>query len=225
MLIAGVSDIHSPKYFEEFRKAIRDAPEPDLLLICGDVVYKGDHEEVKRVESVIREYISCPVVGCFGNEEYEPETVKKFSKIIHFLNDDSLILDVRGKKIGIVGSKGSLDKPTWWQKRNIPGIERTYSERIERLRSLLLEMDAEMRILITHYAPTYLTLRGENPKAFPQMGSLRMEKMIKETMPDLVIHGHSHRGKSYAEIATVFRKIPVYNVALPLNHKITLIKI
>jgi len=225
MLIAGISDIHSPRYLVEFIQAMEKIPEPDLMLVCGDMVYKGMHEEVRRVESVIGDHVSCPVIGCPGNEEYDMDEVRRHSGIIHFLEDEGINLRINGMTVGIAGSKGSLDEPTWWQRRNLPGIEEEYGERINTLRSILLEMSADIRILMTHYAPTYLTLKGERREAFSRMGSSRMEEMIRETMPDLVVHGHAHRGRAYGEIVTLFGKIPVYNVALPLNHRITLIKI
>ncbi len=225
MLIAGVSDIHSPKYLEDFISAMDRIPEPDLMLICGDIVYRGRHKEVRRVESIIESRISCPVIGCPGNEEYDMEEVKRYSEIIHFLQDEGVKLRIDGRTVGIVGSKGSLDEPTWWQKRNIPGIEEEYRRRVGKLKYLLEEMTADIKILMTHYAPTYFTLKGEKRDAFSMLGSVRIEEIIRETMPNLVIHGHAHRGMRYGEIATLFRNIPVYNVALPLNHRITSIEI
>ena len=39
-----------------------------------------------------------------------------------------------------------------------------------------------------HYAPTYKTLKGENPHVYNGFGSKRFEKIISETKPDFVIH-------------------------------------
>jgi len=138
---------------------------------------------------------------------------------IKFLADESLILEIGGKTVGIVGTIGSLDRPTFWQRNNIPGISEMYKKRVEIVENLLIGLKTEMKILLTHYAPTYKILEGENPQSFPELGSKAYEKVIAEQKPNLVIAGHSHKGTKKAWIDTV----PVFNVAFPLNRKIVVI--
>ncbi|MEM0333746.1 MAG: metallophosphoesterase, partial [Candidatus Aenigmatarchaeota archaeon] len=67
---------------------------------------------------------------------------------------------------------------------------------------------------------TYKTLTGENPLFYQNLGSLELEKIILETKPNLVIHGHSHKGTKFAWIDS----IPVFNVCFPLNKDLVLIE-
>ena len=51
------------------------------------------------------------------------------------------------------------------------------------------------------------------------MGNQLFENVINTRKPNLVVHGHSHRGTKQAWIDTV----PVFNVAFPLNREIVII--
>ena len=66
-----------------------------------------------------------------------------------------------------------------------------------------------------HYAPTYKTLEGENPRFYGGLGWNAFENVIIEMKPDLVVHGHSHKGKKFAWVD----KVPVFNVSFPVNEK------
>ncbi|RKY69786.1 MAG: metallophosphoesterase [Candidatus Latescibacterota bacterium] len=225
MIIASTGDIHSPRYFELFVKAVEDLRveivEPDLFLLAGDVIQAGNVKEYHRVYNVLFGKITCPIVACFGNDEYEQNwsTIKEENPDIKFLDDESLILEINGKSVGIVGTKGSLDRPTWWQRKNIPGIWDKYRERVGIVEKLLSELKTDVKILLIHYVPTYKILEGENPISYPELGCNAYEKVLIEQKPDVVITGHSHRGKKQVWVDTV----PVFNVALPLNEGIVVI--
>ena len=223
MLIAAVGDIHSPRFFNYYVKAIEDLQEkPDIFFLLGDIIYHGAIGEYQKVYNVLFGKITCPIVACFGNEEHGEETrivIENQNPDIKFLADESLILEIGGKTVGIVGTIGSLDRPTFWQRNNIPGISEMYKKRVEIVENLLIGLKTEMKILLTHYAPTYKILEGENPQSFPELGSKAYEKVIAEQKPNLVIAGHSHKGTKKAWIDTV----PVFNVAFPLNRKIVVI--
>lgn len=222
MLIACVADVHSPQYFDEFVRAIDNLlVKPNLFLIAGDMIDRGKIEEFEKIQNVLFGKINCPIVACFGNNEYaqlREEMRKRYSEI-KFLDDESLVLDIQGIKVGIVGSTGSLDKPTKWQKRNVPGIEEIYEERVKLVDKLLAELKADFKILLIHYSPTYKTLEGEDPRFYPNLGSEKYEKVLVERKPDLVVHGHSHNGIKKAWIDT----IPIFNVAFPANKEIVII--
>jgi len=75
------------------------------------------------------------------------------------------------------------------------------------------------RILLMHYAPSYRTLEGENPNFYASNGSRAYENILLKQRPNLVLHGHSHRGKKMAWLETV----PIFNVSFPLNKEIVII--
>ena len=222
MIIAASSDIHSPKFFDVFLRSVDSLQvHPDLFLLVGDVIDKGKIEEYEKVSNVFFGRIKCPIVACFGNEEYMElrDEIKKRVNEIKFLDDESIILEINGTSVGIVGSSGSLDRPTRWQRKNIPNIQEIYENRVKKVDELLSQLEADFRILMVHYAPTYKILEGENPIIYPELGCKKFEKVILERKPDLVITGHSHKGKKEVWLDT----IPIINVALPLRNEIVVI--
>jgi Icc-related predicted phosphoesterase len=223
MLIAATGDVHSPQYYEEFVRAVdMIQKKPDLFLMVGDMIGRGGIEEYEKIYNALFGKITCPIVSCFGNNEFIPDStqeIKQRYKEIRFLWDDSLILKIGNTSVGVVGTLGSLDVPTKWQKENIPNIEKTYLERINFVDRHLQRLMVDFKILLMHYAPTYKTLEGENPNFYGSMGSRVYENVLLSRKPDLVVHGHSHRGKKMAWVDTV----PVFNVSFPVNREIVII--
>jgi len=228
MIIAATGDIHSPVNYDLLLRGIDNlTTEPDLFLIAGDIVDRkstkdqGPFKELRKVSNAFFGRINCPIFSCFGNNEFEQdwEEIKKQNQEIKFLNDESVILNIKGIKVGIVGTKGCLDRPTWWQRRNIPEIFSIYKKRIETIDNLFSNMEVDYKILLTHYPPTYQILTGENPEAQSEMACNSMENLIIERGVNLVITGHAHRGKKEAWI----NGIPVFNVGLYLNGGIVIL--
>jgi len=223
MIIAATADIHSPRLYEYFVKAIEDLnAKPDLFLLAGDVINRGNIDEYQKISNVFFGKITCPIIACFGNDEFGPETrimIENQIPDIKFLDDESLIIEAQDKSIGIVGSLGSLDRPTYWQRNNVPDIVDVYKKRVETVGKLLSELRTNFKILLIHYAPSYKILEGEEPRSYPELGSNDYEKVLVEQKPNLVITGHAHKGKKQAWIDT----IPIINVAFPLNKQIVII--
>jgi Icc-related predicted phosphoesterase len=225
--IAAVGDIHSKKYLQEFRTCLSNTERSDidLFLLAGDLVYKGQYENIQDVLNVLEEnHIECPIISCFGNEEYTQirEQIRQVAgNRIRFLEDEDVIVSIDNLKVGIVGSQGSLEKPTPWQADNIDNIDSIYSERINRIQQLLVQLSSDVKILLTHYPPTYKVLKGEIGFYYPHIGCQRCERIISRSTVNAVICAHSHRGIPYA----VVNDVPVYNVSLPAVHKITLIDV
>ena len=170
--------------------------------------------------------IQAPIFACFGNDDYD-STKETLRDIAHdqitFLDDEIAIITVKKKRVGIVGSRGVLDRPTFWQARNLQGIRELYTKRIRKLDHLLAKAKAEAdyTVFLTHYTPTYLTLQGETQRLFAQMGSKRIEKLLFKHSPTLVVHGHAHHGKKQVAL----NNVQIFNVALPLNRRIVKIKL
>jgi Icc-related predicted phosphoesterase len=197
-----------------------------LFLFAGDLVNRGNSEALR---SLLAEFgtakLNCPVFACFGNGEFDSakHTLRDVAKgAITFLDDELEVIEKEGIRVAVVGSRGALDQPTFWQAHNVSGIREHYTARIGRLDKLLREAwsKADYSILLTHYACTFTTIQGEPQRAFPQMGSQRVEKLLKRHSPTLAIHGHAHRGRRQSTVGGV----PVFNVALPLNREIVVIE-
>ena len=64
--------------------------------------------------------------------------------------------------------------------------------------------------MLLHYAPVPETLEGEPETIWAFLGSSRLAAPIGAHRPDLVLHGHAHRGSFGGAIG----EVPVRNVAV-----------
>jgi len=221
MLISAISDLDPLGVdLEPFWDVIKKANEPDLFLLGGDI-YEYRNPEIY---GLILDFIklkkwACPIIAVFGNREFDEDIdeIKKICKNrITFLDDESIELKVKNKKVGIVGTRGSLDFPTWWQSTHVPDIRKAYLERIKKCEELLDKLKVDIKILLSHYAPTYKTLVGENPKIYSVLGSKNFENVLVKTKTSFAIHGHAHYGTALAFVDS----IPIFNVSFTVNRKI-----
>ncbi|MFH0711088.1 MAG: metallophosphoesterase [Candidatus Aenigmatarchaeota archaeon] len=222
MIIAAVSDVHSPQYFSEYVRAIDWMKvKPDLFLIVGDMVHRGDLPEYQKVYNVLFGKITCPIVACFGNNEFQQlrDQLKLRYADIKFLDDETVVLDIGGRSVGIIGTTGCLETATPWQKANIPNIQQIFESRIMFVEKYLQRLQVDFKIVLTHYAPTFKTLEGGNPRFFSTQGNQILEQVVVNNKANLVLHGHSHRGIKMAWADSV----PIYNVAFPVNKEIVII--
>jgi Icc-related predicted phosphoesterase len=223
--ILAVADVHSPRYLDKFAQALAQHEQPDVFLLAGDMINRGNAEEYTNVLDTIEKVLGAnfPVIGCFGNEEYS-EVRKEIISIVGdrmtFLDEKSTIFEYNALKVGIVGTQGSLDKATSWQRRNIPSVKGVFKRRAKRAASLLKKMKEKVdhRILLMHYSPCLETCEGEDTKAFSWLGSRKFYRVVVEHQPDLVIHGHVHNSTRHeVAIGTAI----VRNVSFPAVGSIT----
>ena len=215
MLVAAAGDMHHPLYTDLLESSLTSLEAaPDIFLIAGDVLKPGPISDYSDVVSIIRRRVGCPIIATFGNTEFQEDrsAIRSQNPSVTFLDDEAAKLSIGGTSILVVGSTGSLERPTSWQKRNIPHITDIYRARVLTV-GRLLEQPADTKILLTHYAPTYATLEGEGKSSFPWLGTRRFESVILEKRPALVVHAHAHNGTREAYLDG----IRVSNVSLPLN--------
>jgi Icc-related predicted phosphoesterase len=225
MRILAVADVHSPRFLDEFITSLDDQSAPDLFLMAGDMINRGAAKEFPRILDVIEDKIGCgfPIISCFGNEEYSEirsDLISRLRDRITFLDEKSITLEVDGTILGIVGTQGSLDKPTDWQRINVPNVKRVFERRAERAEALLRKTlpSVDYTILLMHYSPCTETCVGEGNRSFAWLGSRKFYTLISNLQPDLVIHGHVHNSTTHnASIGTTV----VRNVALPAVGSIT----
>ena len=199
MRLQAVADVHCPRFLEEFNIGLKQLQRPDIFLMAGDMINRGKADEILTILDVLDTNLGdgFPIVSCFGNEEYS-ETRKELVRIagdrILFLDEKSVVLEIGETRLGIVGTQGSLDRATSWQKRNIPSIKKIFERRARRASSLLkgVQKKADRVILLMHYSPCLETCVGEDTKSFAWLGSRKFFSVIEKHQPDLVIHGHVH---------------------------------
>ncbi len=221
----AVADVHCPRFLPEFKQSLTQFGAPDVFFFAGDMINRGNASEYITVLDIIEDTLGTgfPIIACFGNEEYSEVRKEILSLVgdrILFLDEKSTILDSGSNQIGIVGTQGSLDKATSWQRRNIPSIKGVFERRAKRAASLLkkIEKTVDKRILLMHYSPCLETCQGEDERSFAWLGSRKFYRVVKDQQPDLVIHGHVHNStKHKAMIGTSL----VHNVSLPAVGSIT----
>ena len=234
MRIAAVADIHGDENADAFFRDLHGLKDVDLFLLGGDVTERNDVDAFRRVAREVESQVDAPTYAVFGNNEYGPDHERyRAATRIPFLDDDAVELDVGGRRLRLIGSTGCLDRPTWWQRTNLPGIWREYEERARTLDGLLAA--GSPSILLTHYPPTHVTMGAEKEEWRPELGSRKLEPMLLRHMPELVVHGHVHKGIPFAELrreqksledfSLARTSIPVYNVAYPAAHRITVVEI
>ncbi len=230
--ILAVADIHSPRYLHNFIASLHRVriENLDLIVLAGDIVDRGNVSAFKPVLDVLNTRIlrnrEIPMIAVFGNEEYMDREVEFYRKYntVKWLNDEKIILRIQNQDICIVGSRGSLQKPTSWQERNIPNIANIYRDRLEKIKCLLRECRSltPLTILVTHYATTFVTVKGEPVSVYPYLGVQFIEKLSQNEKPIIAIHGHAHNAKN---VYAVVNGVEVYNVSLPARNGVTLIRI
>ncbi|MDK2384569.1 MAG: metallophosphoesterase, partial [Candidatus Korarchaeota archaeon] len=190
----AVSDVHAPVWLKDLENAVSRKQKGEyLILIAGDMVDRGNYKQYRRVVDVLEGLGDVRMVAVFGNDEYDSvkDAIGEENPEVTFLDDESIVLEVEGWRVGIVGSRGSLELPTTWQKRNIPGIEKIYSERLRVIGEMLRELreKVDVTVLLTHYATTTKTMKGENPRAWRYLGHRGFERYMKEGLVDVAVHG------------------------------------
>lgn len=202
--------------------------EPDLFVLAGDLVDKNNISAFKQIyDYLTNKFSNKPIIAIFGNEEYRgyENKYRELYNSIKWLNDEYYILELKNIKIGLIGTRGALDKPTLWQSRNIPGIADYYQELPGKLSGMIDELykqNVDLTILVSHYGVTYRNLDGESKSIWFYLASRRVEEVIINKRIDLVIHGHVHNG---LKDVIYINSTPVYNVSLPARGGVYFIEI
>ncbi len=238
MRVAAVGDIHGEENLGPFLSDLDRLPDVDLLLLAGDTTDRNNLEAYGAVLEAIRARTDAPLWAVFGNNEYghdHPTYIARFGERfgLRFLENQDAVFEASGERLRIIGSTGSLDRPTYWQRTNLPQVEAEYRRRVTDLDRLLQGDD--VRMLLTHYPPTYATMGGEKEAWRPELGCKALEPVLLRRRPTLVVHGHIHKGIPYAELrparttldgfAEVSAPVPVHNVAYPVRKAITLLEV
>ncbi|MFW9909305.1 MAG: metallophosphoesterase [Candidatus Thorarchaeota archaeon] len=214
MRILAVSDVHSPRYLSEFKRALERCSKPDVFLFAGDMIDAGKLNEYNLVVDAILERFEerVPVVACLGNSE-QKVTIQSLRATVGekmiFLDGETTTISTGDKSLGILGAP-IVDISNNKQDRS---IEEVFESRIQLMAHQLgqLNQTCDHSILLLHYSPLSVD-------TFPESFSWWVSRTFEEAQPDLVIHGHIH----YATKAeTLVDKTRVFNVALPSAKKIT----
>lgn len=224
--IAAVGDLHCRVgRHGNYRKLVEAVNEQqcDALVLPGDLTDHGHIDEAKLLAEALAG-VRCPKIGVLGNHDYESGKADEICSIlaeggIQILDGDHY--ELKGHLVGFAGAKGfggGFDRATLqgFGEEGIKGFVYEAVREALKLESALLQIDAPIKIAITHYSPVRGTVQGENPEIMPFLGSSRLADPIDSYGATVCFHGHAHYGTPEAR---THGGVPVYNVALPLLRK------
>jgi Icc-related predicted phosphoesterase len=225
--IAAAGDIHCSEARAEQAVEAFAALEgkADLLLLAGDLTTLGEPGQAAVVADAVRG-LTFPVFAVLGNHDWH---ANRTDEIVDVLSEVGVVVlerswetvDVRGAAVGIVGTKGFVggfpdsQLPDFGE----PLLRQVYAETSADVAAIEEGLTAiescGLRIVLLHYAPTTSTLVGEPEVIWAFLGTDRLAPPIAAHRPDLVVHGHGHRGTFEGAIGDV----PTYNVAVPVMRR------
>ena len=165
--------------------------------------------------------LGLPVFAVLGNHDYH---VNRCDEVIAVLEDAGItvlqrsfaVQEIGGIELGIVGGKGFVggfpgaELPDFGE----PLLREVYAETTREVDALEQGLEAvagcHRVIVLLHYSPIPETLVGEPETIWAFLGSSRLGAPIGAHRPDLVLHGHAHRGT----FAGTLGPVPVRNVAV-----------
>lgn len=223
--VAAVGDLHIGAGAEDqLAEALGKLEEQaDVLLLAGDLTRCGDITEVETLARVLAP-LELPIVSVLGNHDHHAEKVDELVRTltgagVEILEGTSTLLPLNGTTLGIAGTKGfgggfagaSVSEFGEPVTKAFASYGASKAEQLEvALRTIT---EADIRIVLLHYAPIPDTLRGENPQLFPFLGSHLLSEAIDRAGADLVLHGHAHLGSEHGLTPGGIR---VRNVAQPV---------
>jgi Icc-related predicted phosphoesterase len=222
--IAAVGDVHLDETVQgRLRPALEHLDQhADVLLLAGDLTRHGTVAEARVVASEFAE-LPVPVVAVLGNHDYHSDAQDQIASLltdhgITVLEGDGTVLPVNSRRLGVAGVKGfgggfaGKCGSNFGEPEMKAFIGHT-TEIADRLGYALKDLDAEVLVALTHYAPVSDTLRGEPPEIYPFLGSYLLAEAIDGASTDLAVHGHAHFG---SEQGVTPGGVRVRNVAQPV---------
>jgi Icc-related predicted phosphoesterase len=220
MKLAAVADVHfrAEEQEENIRRFLAVNDLADVLVLAGDLTNHGLPEEMKTCLAVL-ERVRIPIVAVLGNHDHESghqDELAGMARVagIHLLDGNCFEKD----GVGFAGTKGFCGGFAPYElmpfgESGIKNFVEIADREAIKLDYGLAQVQAPVKIAITHYSPVKETVIGEPEPLFPFLGSSRLERSLERHKPALALHGHAHHGSFSAETKTGLR---VYNVALPI---------
>lgn len=222
--IGAVADIHLGSDLRgQYRKRLEDIEHRvDVLLVGGDLTRHGTAAEGRLVAEELHG-LPVPVVAVLGNHDYHCDADKTIIRTLRdagiiVLDDEAATITIRGVRLGVAGGKGfgggfAGKCASEFGEPETKAFVRHTRQIADRWRRALKDLDADRRIVLSHYSPVKETLMGEPPEIYPFLGSYLLAEAADAEGADLFIHGHAHAGM---EQGVTPGGIRVRNVALPV---------
>ncbi len=222
--VAAVGDVHmDTDLLGRYRPALEELPDcADVLLLAGDLTRHGTEREAR---CVAQEFggLGVPVVAVLGNHDHHSGEQAAVVAVlesggIQVLEGTGVVLQTLGGMLGVAGVKGfgggfAGRCASAFGEAEMKAFVRTTEESAELLAKSLQELECDVRVALTHYAPVPDTLVGEPLEIYPFLGSYLLGEAIDSATTTLAVHGHAHAG---TERGMTPGGVRVRNVAHPV---------
>jgi Icc-related predicted phosphoesterase len=206
-----------------YRPALDDIGErADVLLLAGDLTRHGT---VSEAECVAKEFggLDVPTIAVLGNHDYHSDEVPGVTKTLRdagitVLEGEGVLVETKSGSLGVAGAKGfgggfAGRCATAFGEPEMKAFVHHSEASADKLAKALAELECEVRVALTHYAPVPDTLSGEPLEIYPFLGSYLLGEAIDAVRTQLAIHGHAHAG---CERGMTPGGVRVRNVAHPV---------
>ncbi len=220
--VAAAGDLHCAEPLRErIERAFSELRgRADVVLLAGDLTTQGLPEQAEVLASACR-LLDVPIVAVLGNHDHHSGRCDEVTEVLRgsgvvVLTRAAHILEVGELEVGVVGTKGFVGGFTGAEIPDFgePLLREVYHETSLEVNALEQGLEeiagCHRRIVLLHYAPVAETLVGEPEGIWAFLGSSRLAAPIGAHRPDLVLHGHAHRGQLHGSIG----EVPVHNVAV-----------
>lgn len=221
--LAAVGDVHAgTEALSQIRSQFASVPDTaDALLLAGDLTRLGLPEEARVLAEALAELGDLPVAAVLGNHDHQSDRQDEVRAIVadagvDVLDGSAVAWKLGDVKVVVAGTKGfgggfeGTHATPFGEPEMKAFVGHTHGL-VERLDAGMATLaDADVAVLLLHYAPIRETLMGEPREIFPFLGSYLFAELADRHDVDLVLHGHAHRG---TERGRTPGGIPVRNVA------------
>jgi Icc-related predicted phosphoesterase len=221
--LAAIGDLHirttvSGSLWEEVTSLQGRA---DALVVAGDITDGGRLVEAEHAAELFRA-VPVPVVAVLGNHDLRCLRRTAFRRVLEaagvvLLDGEGVVLTTRfGTRVGFAGVGGAgggfwpVEGPVALHNRAMKALAVRAKREASRLDLALDGLEADLRIAVTHFAPTSTTLGREPVGKYWMLGNSELGRIIDRHPVDLVVHGHAHLGNL---IGQTTGGTPVLNVA------------
>jgi len=226
--LAAIADLHirfrGPLPLADAISQLRTAVE--VLVVAGDITDGGRLPEAERAADLLAS-AGVPVVAVLGNHDLRTLRRRAFRRVferrgITLLDGGATIIRTAGgREIGFAGVGGCGggfwpdEGPDALHSRASRALALRAHREATRLDVALAETaECDVRVAITHFAPTSSTLGREPVAKYWMLGNCELGRVIDHAAVDLAIHGHAHLGSAEGRTAG---GTPVRNVALSVT--------
>lgn len=209
------------------------AADVDVMLIAGDITEHGRLAEACIAADVLAR-LPVPVFAVLGNHDLRTVWRASFRQIlldagIRLLDGASDVVSLHtGLRVGLAGISGCgggfwpAAMPDAIPARAWNTVAVRQRREATKLDQALTGLEADVRIVLMHFAPTASTLGSEPGMKYWMLGNGELGRVIDRHRVDLVLHGHAHLGNPSGATRA---GVPVHNVAYPVRRAVTMFTI